>query len=112
MASDGSPSHLKSTIPNIVPKKVHEYLEKYQGATTTSCHMSRSGTCSVSGRSWLKRMARPPRSAGRRPERLEFLVCTRDDQHLTDRWGTEPVTNDPDGDKVQDVLKGWTTDQQ
>jgi len=33
--------------------------------------------------------------------------------HLTDRWGTEKVTNDPDGrTKFQDVLKGWTTDQQ
>jgi hypothetical protein len=34
-------------------------------------------------------------------------------EHLKERWGTEAVTNDPEGrDTFSKVLDGWTTDQQ
>jgi len=117
--SDGSPNVTwKSTIPNIVPKKVHEYLEKYQwGDYHIVFHMSRKWyLLGDQGRSWLKRMgeASADLQEGDPGNGLEFLVMHRAMiSHLTDRWGTEPVTNDPDGrTKFKDVLKGWTTDQQ
>lgn len=117
--SDGSPNVTwKSTIPNIVPKKVHEYLEKYQwGDYHIVFHMSRKWyLLGDQGRSWLKRMgeASADLQEGDPGNGLEFLVMHRAMiSHLTDRWGTEKVTNDPDGrTKFQDVLKGWTTDQQ
>ena len=117
--SDGSPNVTwKATIPNIVPKKVHEYLEKYQwGDYHIVFHMSRKWyLLGDSGRSWLKRVGESAADLqeGDPGNGLEFLVMHRAMiSHLTDRWGTEPVTNDPDGrSKFSDVLKGWTTDQQ
>src|SRR5687767_11327979 len=57
--ADGTPNVTwKADIPNIVPKKVHEYLEKYQwGDYHIVFHMSRKWyLLGDNGRGWLKRV--------------------------------------------------------
>ena len=115
--ADGSPNVTwKSSIKNIVPKKVHEYLEKYQwGDYHIVFHMSRKWyLLGDSGRGWLKRVgeASADLQEGDPGQGLEFLAMHRAMiTHLKDRWGTEKVTNDPDGRTTfAQVLDGWTTD--
>jgi hypothetical protein len=115
--ADGSPNvRWSSSIKNIVPKNVHEYLEKYQwGDYHIVFHMSRKWfLLGDQGRGWLKRVgeARADLQEGDPGNGIEFLTMHRAMiQHLRDRWGTEPVTTDPDGRKTfSDVLDGWKTD--
>ncbi len=115
--ADGSPNvKWQGTIKNIVPKAVHEYLEKYQwGDYHIVFHMSRKWfLIGDQGRGWLKRVgeASSDLQEGDPGNGLEFLVMHRAMiQHLGARWGEEKVTNDPDGRTTfKDVLKGWTTD--
>jgi hypothetical protein len=115
--ADGSPNVTwNANIKNIVPKAVHEYLEKYQwGDYHIVFHMSRKWfLLGDAGRGWLKRVgeASADLQEGDPGNGLEFLVMHRAMiQHLGERWGTEKVTNDPDGRKTfNDVLEGWTTD--
>ncbi len=115
--SDGSPNVTwKANIANIIPKSVHEYLEKYQwGDYHIVFHMSRKWyLLGDQGRGWLKRVGESAADLqeGDPGNGLEFLAMHRAMiSHLTDRWGNEAVSNDPDGrTKFKDVLKGWTTD--
>src|SRR5512139_3447123 len=117
--ADGSPNVVwKSTIKNIVPKNVHDYLEKYQwGDYHIVFHMSRKWfLLGDQGRAWLKRVgeSRPDLQEGDPGNGVEFLTMHRAMiEHLKERWGTEPVTNDPDGRKTfSAVLDGYTTDAQ
>ncbi len=117
--ADGSPNvKWDSKIKNIVPKNVHNYLEKYQwGDYHIVFHMSRKWfLLGDSGRGWLKRVgeASSDLQEGDPGNGLEFLTMHRAMiEHLTERWGTEKVTNDPDGRKTfADVLKGWSTDEE
>lgn len=106
----------KSSIKFIVPKAVHEYLEKYQwGDYHIVFHMSRKWyLLGDSGRGWLKRVgeASADLQEGDPGNGLEFLAMHRAMiTHLKDRWGTEKVTNDPDGrTSFAAVLDGWKTD--
>ena len=106
----------KSTIKNIVPKNVHNYLEKYQwGDYHIVFHMTRKWfLLGDSGRNWLKRVgeASADLQEGDPGNGIEFLTMHRAMiEHLRERWGTEPVTNDPDGRKTfSAVLDGWKTD--
>jgi len=67
-----------------------------------------------SGRNWLKHVGEASADVqeGDPGNGLEFLTMHRAMiNHLRDRWGTEPVTNDPDGRKTFGaVLDGWKTD--
>ena len=117
--ADGSPNvRWNGNIKNIVPKAVHEYLEKYQwGDYHIVFHMSRKWfLLGDQGRSWLKRVgeSRPDLQEGDPGNGVEFLTMHRAMiQHLRDRWGTESLTNDPDGRKTfSEVLDGYTTDAQ
>ncbi|HEU0031001.1 MAG TPA: hypothetical protein VFQ53_10245 [Kofleriaceae bacterium] len=106
------------TIENIVPKNVHEYLEKYQwGDYHIVFHMSRKWyLLGDQGRGWLTRVgeARADLQEGDPENGVEFLTMHRAMiEHLTERWGDEAVTNDPDGRTTfASVLEGWTTDDQ
>jgi hypothetical protein len=78
-------------------------------------HMSRKWfLLGDSGRGWLKRVgeASADLQEGDPGQGLEFLAMHRAMiTHLKDRWGTEKVTNDPDGRTTfSQVLDGWTTD--
>jgi hypothetical protein len=115
--SDGSFNvKYDSKIKNIVPKAVHEYLEKYQwGDYHIVFHMSRKWfLLGDSGRGWLKRVgeASADLQEGDPGNGIEFLAMHRAMiQHLRDRWGTEVVAGDPDGRKTfSAVLDGWKTD--
>ena len=117
--SDGSPNVTwKATIKNIVPKNVHNYLEKYQwGDYHIVFHMSRKWfLLGDQGRDWLKRVgeSRPDLQEGDPGNGVEFLTMHRAMiEHLKERWGDEPVTNDPEGRTTfSAVLDGWTTDAQ
>lgn len=116
--ADGSPNvKWNANIKNIVPKRVHEYLEKYQwGDYHIVFHMTRKWyVLGDSGRGWLKRVGEASADVqeGDPGNGLEFLAMHRAMiTHLRDRWGTEPVTNDPDGRATfSDVLDGWKTDE-
>ena len=115
--ADGSPNvKWDANIKNIVPKNVHNYLEKYQwGDYHIVFHMTRKWfLLGDAGRSWLKRMSEAAADVqeGDPNNGLEFLTMHRAMiQHLTERWGPEPVTNNEDGRKTfADVLQGWATD--
>ena len=115
--SDGSPNvKWDASIENIVPKNVHQYLEKYQwGDYHIVFHMSRKWfLLGDSGRGWMKRVSesRADLQEGDPANGIEFLTMHRAMiEHLTERWGSEAVTNDPDGrDTFADVLLGWQTD--
>lgn len=115
--SDGSYNvKYDAKIKNIVPKAVHEYLEKYQwGDYHIVFHMSRKWfLLGDSGRGWLKRVgeASADLQEGDPGNGIEFLAMHRAMiQHLRDRWGTEAVAGDPDGRKTfSAVLDGWKTD--
>jgi hypothetical protein len=117
--ADGSPNVTWSaSIPNIVPKNVHNYLEKYQwGDYHIVFHMSRKWfLLGDPGRDWLKRVgeSRPDLQEGDPGNGVEFLTMHRAMiEHLKERWGTEKVTNDPDGRTTfSAVLDGYTTDAQ
>jgi hypothetical protein len=105
-----------SKIPNIVPKNVHNYLQKYQwGEYHIDFHMTRRWyILGESGRTWLKHVGEGPADVmeGDPGNGLEFLTMHRAMiEHLTMRWGKEPVTNNEDGRKTfAAVLKGWSTD--
>jgi hypothetical protein len=115
--SDGSPNvKWDAKIPFIVPKNVHNYLEKYQwGDYHIDFHMTRRWfILGDSGRAWLKHVGEASADVqeGDPGNGLEFLTMHRAMiQHLTERWGTEPVTNSEDNvTTFADVLKGWSTD--
>jgi hypothetical protein len=116
--ADGSTPNVKwsANIKFIVPQNVHNYLEKYQwGDYHIDFHMTRRWfIIGTSGRNWLKRVGEASADVqeGDPGNGLEFLTMHRAMiQHLTDRWGKEPVTNSEDGFKTfGDVLKGWSTD--
>lgn len=115
--ADGSPNVTwNENIEFIVPKNVHDYLEKYQwGDYHIVFHMSRKWfLLGDQGRGWLTRVgeSRPDLQEGDPGNGVEFLTMHRAMiQHLKNRWGTEPVTNDPDGrETFAEVLDGWTTD--
>jgi hypothetical protein len=115
--ADGSPNvKWDSKIKNIIPKAVHEYLEKYQwGDYHIVFHMSRKWfLLGDSGRGWLKRVgeSRPDLQEGDPSNGVEFLTMHRAMiDHLEGRWGDEEVTTDPDGrGTFTEVLDGWTTD--
>jgi hypothetical protein len=115
--ADGSPNvRWSSTIKNIVPKAVHEYLEKYQwGDYHIVFHMSRKWfLLGDQGRDWLKRVgeSRPDLQEGDPGNGVEFLTMHRAMiEHLDARWGTEVVSNDPDGRTTfSEVLRGYSTD--
>jgi hypothetical protein len=117
--ADGTPNVTwRADIKHIVPKKVHEYLEKYQwGDYHIVFHMSRKWyLLGDNGRGWLKRVgeASADLQEGDPGNGIEFLAMHRAMiQHLSSRWGDEAVSNDPDGrTKFKDVLKGWTTDEE
>jgi hypothetical protein len=103
-------------IANIVPKNVHNYLEKYQwGDYHIVFHMSRKWfLLGDEGRGWLKRVgeSRPDLQEGDPGNGVEFLTMHRAMiEHLDARWGTEKVTNDPDGRATfSEVLRGYSTD--
>jgi len=105
-----------SSIKNIVPKNVHNYLEKYQwGDYHIVFHMSRKWfLLGDDGRGWLKRVgeSRPDLQEGDPGNGVEFLTMHRAMiEHLGERWGTEPVANDPDGRTTfSQVLLGYATD--
>ena len=106
------------SIEHIVPKNVHEYLEKYQwGDYHIVFHMSRKWfLLGDAGRGWLKRVgeASAEIQEGDPNNGIEFLTMHRAMiQHLTERWGDEPVTNNEDGRTTfGEVLKGWSTDEE
>lgn len=115
--ADGSPNvRWDASIANIVPQAVHEYLEKYQwGDYHIVFHMSRKWyLLGDPGRAWLKRVgeASADLQEGDPGNGLEFLAMHRAMiHHLRDRWGSEVVTNDPDGrGTFSEVLDGWKTD--
>ena len=117
--SDGSPNvKWSASIKNIVPKNVHAYLEKYQwGDYHIVFHMTRKWyLLGDSGRNWLKHVGEASADVqeGDPGNGLEFLAMHRAMiLHLRDRWGTEPVTTDPDGRKTFGaVLDGWKTDDE
>lgn len=117
--ADGSPNVVwDASIPNIVPKNVHNFLEKYQwGDYHIVFHMSRKWyLLGDNGRGWLKRVgeASADLQEGDPGNGLEFLVMHRAMiQFLGNRWGTEPVTNDPTNRQTFGaVLRGWTTDDE
>jgi hypothetical protein len=117
--ADGSPNVVwDESIEHIVPKNVHEYLEKYQwGDYHIVFHMSRKWfLLGDQGRGWLKRVgeSRPDLQEGDPGNGVEFLTMHRAMiEHLKNRWGTEVVTNDPDGrETFSEVLDGWTTDEE
>ena len=117
--ADGSPNvRWSSSIKNIVPKAVHEYLEKYQwGDYHIVFHMSRKWfLLGDQGRDWLKRVgeSRPDLQEGDPGNGVEFLTMHRAMiEHLKERWGDEPVANDPDGRTTfSAVLDGYMTDAQ
>src|SRR5438128_12104104 len=68
-----------------------------------------------SGRTWLKHVGEASADwhEGDPDNGVEFLTRHRAMiEHLTDRWGTEKVTNDPDGRTTfADVLRGWDSDE-
>jgi hypothetical protein len=115
--ADGSPNvRWNSKIKNIVPKNVHNYLEKYQwGDYHIVFHMSRKWfLLGDDGRGWLKRVgeASADLQEGDPGNGIEFLTMHRAMiEHLRGRWGSEPVTNDPDHRATfSEVLDGWKTD--
>lgn len=115
--ADGSPNVTwDADIPNIVPEDVHEFLEKYQwGDYHIVFHMSRKWyLLGDQGRGWLQRVgeASAELQEGDPGNGVEFLVMHRAMiQFLTNRWGDEPVTNDPaNRGTMGEVLQGWTTD--
>ena len=115
--ADGSPNvRWSSSIKNIVPKPVHEYLEKYQwGDYHIVFHMSRKWfLLGDPGRDWLKRVgeSRPDLQEGDPGNGIEFLTMHRAMiEHLDARWGTEAVTTDPEGRATfSEVLRGYSTD--
>src|SRR4051812_41738064 len=115
--ADGSPNvKWNASIKFIVPQHVHEYLEKYQwGDYHIVFHMTRKWyLLGDSGRTWLKHVGEASADVqeGDPGNGLEFLTMHRAMiQHLRDRWGTEPVANDPDGRTTfSQVLDGWKTD--
>src|SRR3954468_4959639 len=115
--ADGSPNvRWDASIENIVPKAVHEYLEKYQwGDYHIVFHMSRKWyLLGDQGRTWLKHVgeASADLQEGDPGNGIEFLAMHRAMiAHLKNRWGTEAVTNDPDGRTTfAAVLDGWKTD--
>jgi hypothetical protein len=117
--ADGSPNVVwDAEIPNIVPKDVHEFLEKYQwGDYHIVFHMSRKWyLLGDQGRGWLQRVgeASADLQEGDPGNGREFLVMHRAMiQFLTNRWGDEPVTNDPaNRGTMAEVLQGWTTDEE
>jgi len=117
--ADGSPNvEWRADIPNIVPENVHEFLEKYQwGDYHIVFHMSRKWyLLGDQGRGWLSRVgeASADLQEGDPGNGVEFLVMHRAMiQFLTNRWGDEPVTNDPAGrGTMGEVLQGWTTDEE
>ncbi len=117
--ADGTPNVAWSEdIENIVPKKVHEYLEKYQwGDYHIVFHMSRKWfLLGDQGRGWLKRVSEQASELqeGDPGNGTEFLVMHRAMiQHLGNRWGTEAVANDPDGRTTfNEVLEGYRTDDE
>lgn len=118
--ADGSTPNVKwsKDIKNIVPENVHNYLEKYQwGDYHIVFHMSRKWyLLGDQGRNWLKHVgeASADLQEGDPGNGLEFLVMHRAMiQHLTERWGDEPVETDPDHRATfADVLRGWQTDDE
>ena len=115
--ADGTPTvKWDARIKNIVPKNVHNYLEKYQwGDYHIMFHMTRRWyVIGTAGRSWLKRVGQAAADVqeGDPGNGLEFLAMHRAMiQHLRTRWGSEPVKNNEDGRKTFGaVLDGWKTD--
>lgn len=115
--ADGTPNVTwRADIENIIPRRVHEYMEKYQwGDYHIVFHMSRKWfLLGDQGRGWLTRVGEPyaDLQEGDPGNGIEFLAMHRTMiQHLKSRWGTEPVTNDPDGRTTfAAVLDGFQTD--
>lgn len=104
-------------IKYIVPRKMHDYMEKYQwGDYHLVFHMSRHWwTMGDQGRNWLKRMGETYANIqeGDNDSGLEFLVMHHAMiEHLSKRWGTLVVANNEDGYRnVKEMLKGWDTDE-
>jgi len=105
-------------IPNIVPERVHDYLERYQwGDYHIVFHMSRKWfLLGDPGRDWLASTGEQSADLqeGDPGNGIEFLAMHRAMiEHLTERWGDEPVAGDPDGRTTfADVLAGWRTDDE
>jgi hypothetical protein len=106
------------STPYGLPRQVHEFLEKWNwGDFHMVFHMTRKYyVIGDQGRQWLDRNgARPAQYQEGDPSNgLEFLCMHRAMiEYLRQRFGSVPVTNDPDGRAtVSDVLDGWTTDAQ
>jgi len=106
------------SIANIVPKPVYDYLNKFGwGTYHIMFHMSRHWyTMGDQGQRWLT--SQGERAAdlqeGDPSNGVEFLTMHRAMiEHLREKFGKVPVTNDPEGRKTfGDVLNGWTTDDQ
>jgi hypothetical protein len=107
-----------ASIPNIVPERVHDYLERYQwGDYHIVFHMSRKWfLLGDPGRDWLTSVGEygADLQEGDPGNGIEFLAMHRAMiEHLTERWGAEPVANDPDGRVTfVEVLAGWRTDEE
>ncbi|MCX5741704.1 MAG: hypothetical protein NT062_04290 [Proteobacteria bacterium] len=105
-------------VEHIVPKNVHNYLEKYQwGDYHIVFHMSRKWfMLGDAGRGWLSRVgeASAELQEGDPNNGIEFLTMHRAMiQHLTERWGSEPTPNNEDGRATfGEALVGWTTDDE
>ncbi len=116
--ADGATQNVvwNKNIKYIVPKKMHDYLEKYQwGDYHLVFHMSRHWwTMGQQGRDWLKRMGETYANIqeGDEDSGIEFLVMHHAMiEHLSKRWGTIVVAGNEDGYKtIKEMLKGWDTD--
>ena len=106
----------KSTVPNIVPKRVYEFFQTYQwGDFHIFFHLSARWYVSGSAaQKWLKSkgVTAATLQEGDVGEGVEFLAMHRAMiNSLTQAWGNEPVANNEDGfTTFAQVLGGWNTD--
>jgi hypothetical protein len=115
--ADGPVVTWSSSIKFIVPKEMHEYLEKGQwGDYHMNYHMSRKFWAGGQGvRDFLTRMNEKyaERQEGDSLSGLDFLVMHHAMiEHLGGKFGTLAIAGSEDGFlTVADMLKGWDSDE-
>jgi len=101
---------------HIVPEKVYNYLDEHNwGQYHVVFHASRKWyLLGEGGRNWLRSLDDhgAQLQEGDPENGIEFLTMHRAMiNHLSKRWGSEKVHNDPGGRKTfAEVLVGWETD--